>query len=848
MKWRKFDDVRTVKEFIETDQKIPSLIYEVAEAISVEVRAKHNDFVSKKSYVEHSGLACFSPVINIMRHPLWGRNQETYGEDPYLSGVYAAHFASGLRGTHPRFYRAAAICKHFDAHGGPEDLPVSRLSFNAIVPERDLRMTYLPQFKACAQGGALGVMCSYNSLNGIPACANKKLLTDILRTEWGFDGFVVSDAGAIEFIIEWHHYLNNIIDTAAACVKAGLNLELHPGYPQGIFDSLEQVVNDGKLTKEMLVERVKPLFLARMKFGEFDPPETNPYTQLNLSDVMTPEHQALSLKTAVESFVLLKNKGFLPMRDRLKSIAIVGPFADNPDQIMGNYAPNPDPKTIFTPKTGLSPLADTSYVVSGCSDTKCLDYDVEGIIKAVSKADVTFLCVGTGQAVETENFDRPSMKLPGYQPFLIQDVIKKALGPVVLLVFSGGPVNIVEAVSADNVVAIIQCFFPNQGTGVALYQMITMKSSLDNPAGRLPFTWYATDEQIPSMTNYSMVNGTYRYFNGDPLFPFGYGLSYTTFQYNDLVLTPTKVKAGDNVTVTFNITNTGSLSGSEVYEVYMSWLNATVPTPKYQLVGFNRTLIDKGQTVAISTQINSQQMAVWVDGKGFVIEPALGPVVLLVFSGGPVNIVEAVSADNVVAIIQCFFPNQGTGVALYQMITMKSSLDNPAGRLPFTWYATDEQIPSMTNYSMVNGTYRYFNGDPLFPFGYGLSYTTFQYNDLVLTPTKVKAGDNVTVTFNITNTGSLSGSEVYEVYMSWLNATVPTPKYQLVGFNRTLIDKGQTVAISTQINSQQMAVWVDGKGFVIEPGDMVVYAGGQLPNQKVQVSSNILRTVFTIYT
>lgn len=608
----------------------PELIWRVADAISTEVRARNNDFVKRKIFTTHTGLNCFSPTINIMRHPLWGRNQETYGEDPYLSSVITASFVRGLQGDHPKYYRANSVCKHFDAYGGPEDLPQSRLSFNAQVPERDLWTTYLPQFKACVDAGALGVMCSYNSVDGIPACVNKKLLTGVLRDTWNFTGFVISDSGALEFILLNHHYMDNIQDTAVACANAGVNLELHAGgYARGVFDWLKNAVNEGQISQKVLAERVKPLFYTRMKLGEFDPPEGNPYLKLNLSVIQSPSHRELCTLTAMQSFVLLKNDGLLPLKTRFKSVAIVGPFANNPGQQIGNYAPELDLNYTTTPSSELSALGDKSTVVAGCEEPHCVDYDSTNVIAAVKNSDITFVCLGTGPAVENENFDRENMRLPGYQEKMLQDVINNAKGKIVLLLFSAGPLDIRMAENFK-VSAILHCFFPAQATGIALYNVITMKTNNSNPAGRLPFTWYSSDAQVPSMTDYAMINHTYRYFGGDPLYPFGYGLSYSLFKYRNLVLTPTRVKAGNNVTATFTITNEGPYGGIEVYQVYISWLNATVATPKYELVGFGSTFLNIGESKTLNVTITGDEMAVWLPGRGFLIEPGE----IVVYVGG----------------------------------------------------------------------------------------------------------------------------------------------------------------------------------------------------------------------
>ncbi|XP_021355658.1 beta-xylosidase/alpha-L-arabinofuranosidase 1-like isoform X2 [Mizuhopecten yessoensis] len=478
----------------------PELLYEVSEATAVEVRAKYNSFRRNNHYTDHTGLNCFSPVINIMRHPLWGRNQETYGEDPYLSGLLAQAFVHGLQGQHSKYRHANVVCKHFAAYSGPENRPISRLRFDAEVKERDLRLTFLPQFEACVKAGAGGIMCSYNSVNGVPSCTNKKLLTDILRKEWGFEGFVVSDAGAVQFIMLDHMYYPDAMTTAVGCAEAGLNLELSPSgfiYRTQIFSYLFKALKMGLITKQLLVDRVKPLFMTRMRLGEFDPPAMNPDNKLNLSVIQSPEHRELAIKAATQSFVLLKNtKGFLPIRTQLTTIAIVGPMADNPSQLMGDYSPDVDPRFMTTPRRGLSPLAVKSLYIAGCNDIACDRYDQSGVKATVSEAEVTIVCLGTGKALETETMDRPDMSLPIGQIQLLKDAVHYGRGKVVLLLFSAGPVDVRFAQTSPEVVAIIQCFFPAQATGIALYNVLTFATPDSNPSGRLPYTWYSDMSQV----------------------------------------------------------------------------------------------------------------------------------------------------------------------------------------------------------------------------------------------------------------------------------------------------------------------------------------------------------------
>ncbi|KAK7108550.1 hypothetical protein V1264_016279 [Littorina saxatilis] len=607
------------------------LLFRVAEATGVEVRGKHNDFVKQGNYGGHTGASCFSPVINIMRDSRWGRNQETYGEDPYLSGIYATAYVKGLQGNDPRYVRASAGCKHFDVHGGPENIPANRGSFDAEVSEEDWRMTHLPAFKRCVEAGTYNLMCSYNRINGVPSCANKKLLTDITRGEWGFKGYVISDEGAIENIIYQHHYLNNSVDTVAACVNAGCNLELSGNLKTPVYFSLVDAVKQGKVTEDKVRESVRPLFYTRMRLGEFDPPEMNPYSKLSSAEVETAEHKALAVEAAMKSFVLLKNNGILPLKGKPYSkIGVVGPFA-NTTQIIGDYSPIAPNSVKTTALQALTTLAQNVQFAQGCDQVsaKCVQYDSQSVIKAVAGTDVNFVLLGTGTISEAEGNDRPDTELPGQQRQLLQDVLANTKNtPVVVLLFNAGPVNISFADQDPRVAAILECFFPAQATGEAIGHVLLNDVTGAVPAGRLPYTWPMLASQLPPMVNYSMEGRTYRYFEGEPLYPFGYGLSYTTFQYSDLSYT-SAISAGQPLSVSLTVTNTGSLDADEVVQVYIQWKDASLPAPKIQLAWFNRVTIAAGQKSQLSFEVEARTMALWINDGWFV-----KPGTMEIFAGG----------------------------------------------------------------------------------------------------------------------------------------------------------------------------------------------------------------------
>ncbi|XP_005105841.1 probable beta-D-xylosidase 6 [Aplysia californica] len=596
----------------------PDILYHVARATGQEVRAKHNDFVKRGIFATHTGMSCFSPVINILRDPRWGRNQETYGEDPYLTGNLVQKFVIGIQGEDSRFIMTSAGCKHFDVHGGPDNIPVSRASFDAIVSDTDWRMTFLPAFKKCVEAGTYSVMCSYNSVNGVPACANKKLLTDILRTEWNFKGYVVSDEAAIENVISKHKYCNNSVDAVVACVNAGTNLELSYNLPTPVYMSIVDAIQQGKLSEDLVRERVKPLFYTRMRLGEFDPEKDNPYAKLGMDQIESAEHQQLAVTAAMKSFVLLKNQGgILPLqKGKFSKVAIIGPMSDNAEQLNGDYYPRQDKSFFTTPLDAVKTLYPNAKYGQVCKDnTPCTQYNKAAVPAIVKDTELVFVALGTGQAVESEANDRPDVELAGHQKELLLDVLDNSGdAKIILLLFSASPLNITFADQSDRVVAIMECFFPAQSTGKALYNVLTNTGPYSSPAGRLPNTWPLYSTQIPPMVNYSMEGRTYRYFRGNPLYPFGYGLSYTQFNFSDLMYNTT-IKAGDSLSVQVDITNEGDVDGEEVLQCYISWNDKSLPVPQLQLAYFDRILIASKQTISRRFSMYPESMAFWQGGK-----------------------------------------------------------------------------------------------------------------------------------------------------------------------------------------------------------------------------------------
>ncbi|CAF1428613.1 unnamed protein product [Rotaria sordida] len=612
------------------------LVKSIANATAYEVHAHYNVYRREGLYGVHRGLSCFSPVINIMRHPLWGRNQETYGECPYLSGMFAIYFVHGLQGPlSARYLNTNAGCKHFDAHNGPENIPLSRFSFNVQISEFDWRSTFLPAFHACVNAGSYGIMCSYNSINGIPSCANNRLLTDILRRGMNFTGYIVSDDDALVFINIEHHYVNTNEEAAIIALEAGVNLELADSPDATMFELLHKAYDEGKINHQILIERVKPLMYTRMRLGEFDPIEMNDYNKISMDIIQSDLHRNLARQITLQSFVLLKNQeNLLPIHNpnRFSNVLFLGPMSNNPIQQYGDYSPIVDPYYVTTPLSSLQDcFLNTSYNEACLDGTRCLNYNQTDIINylKINVFDLIILSLGTGQAIEGEGNDRVSMNLPNNQSQLLEDVlntINSNKTKILLLIISGAPVDIQLAEESNQIQAIVQLGFGAQELGEAL-KMAIIGDGISK-FGRLPYTWPNKLSDLPGdITRYDMTSGfTYRYSNVEPLYRFGYGLSYSSFFYYDLSFNATNIKPGDGLTIYFNIKNIGQRISDEVIEIYLSihLKNTSLANVSLaQLVDFERISdINPAEIILYQTIIKPEQMAVYIDGKGFLILPA----------------------------------------------------------------------------------------------------------------------------------------------------------------------------------------------------------------------------------
>jgi len=608
------------------------LIHSEGEVIATEGRAKFNDYIASHNgnSQRYTGLTFWSPNINIFRDPRWGRGQETYGEDPFLTGKLGVAFIEGVQGNDPKYMEAMACAKHYAVHSGPEP---ERHSMNVDPPERDFYETYLPQFEmAVREGHVGGVMGAYNSVFGSPANANPLLLRDILRERWGFDGYIVSDCGAIGDIYLHHKFVTTPEQAAAVAVKAGCDICCGNEY-----DPLVNAVKQGLITEKQIDVAVGYALRSRFQLGLFDPPDRVPFSKITMAQNDTPENAALALRAARESIVLLKNDGVLPLnRAKLKSIAVIGANADAQAALLGNYNGTPShPITVLDGlRNAIRPETKISYAM-GCplavrtnADMGEIAGQVKEAVAIAKAADVIIYVGGISPSLEGEEFhnrpqfvgfaggDRTLIELPAVQENLVKAL--SALGkPIVFVNCSGSAI----AMPWENkhVAAIVQAWYPGEEGGRAVADVLFGDV---NPAGRLPVTFYKSTEDLPSFEDYSMSNRTYRYFGGKPLFAFGYGLSYTKFKYSKAAVKDSKIATNGMVQLSFDVKNTGKMAGDEVVQVYFRHKNSAVAQPKLALCGFMRANLSAGQTKRAAFGIQASQFRYWDTAqKKYVVEP-----------------------------------------------------------------------------------------------------------------------------------------------------------------------------------------------------------------------------------
>ena len=579
-----------------------------------EGRAVNNESNRNNSHVRYVGLTYWTPNINIFRDPRWGRGQETYGEDPFLTATMAKAFVSGLQGNDPKYLKAAACAKHYAIHSGPEP---SRNVFDVNVSDHDLWDTYLPAFKALVVDAKVaGVMCAYNAYAGQPCCGSDKLMIKILRDDWKFAGYVTSDCGAIDDFWQRHKTSPDAESAASDAVLHGTDVECG----NVTYKSLVKAVQDGKLKEKDIDASLKRLFTIRFRLGMFDPADMVKYLQVPVSALESQPHKEHALKMARESIVLLRNKkNLLPLSKEIKKIAVLGPNADNGNTQLGNY--NGQPSVVTTVLQGIkNKLKDTTKIffsrATNFVDTA--DIDFSKLVDSVKDADVLIYVGGISPRLEGEEMkvsqqgfsggDRTTITLPTVQTNFLK-ALKGSGKPIIFIMMTGSAIAIPW--EADHIPAIINAWYGGQSAGTAVADVLFGDY---DPSGRLPITFYKTDNDLPSFEDYSMSNRTYRYFQGEALYPFGFGLSYTTFKYSDLHLSKSTINKNESVKAEVTVTNTGKYKGDEVVQLYITHEGISY-APLQALKGFKRIALLPGESQKVSFRISPELLQL-VDDKG----------------------------------------------------------------------------------------------------------------------------------------------------------------------------------------------------------------------------------------
>lgn len=571
------------------------LIQQVANAISDEARAKYNAAIKTNNRSQYLGLTFWSPNINIFRDPRWGRGHETYGEDPFLTGRIGTAFVKGLQGSDARYYKSVACAKHFAVHSGPEPL---RHAFNAVASKNDLHNTYLPAFKKLITEAKVGgVMCAYNRLDSLPCCSSPYLLQDILRKEWGFKGYLVTDCWALDDIFRYHKYVKRPEEAAAFAIKNGVNVECG-----NTLKTLQQALKQG-LLNEMDIDASLAINLeVLMKLGWFDAPGKNPYDRISENVINSEAHRLLARQTAAQSMVLLSNKNnTLPMDTRLKSILVTGPNADDANVLLANY--NGNSGNMVTVLEGITNAVGPASVIfhnRGCDLTDTTRQDVHWMI---NEADAVVAVLGLSPLLEGENGDaylseaggdKKDISFPYSQLKYLEKLRERTKKPLVVVITAGSAIELKEVEKIAD--AVLLAWYPGEQGGNAVADILFGKT---NPAGRLPVTFYQANDDLPAFDDYSMKGRTYRYFSGKVQHPFGFGLSYTSFDYSGLVIS----SASSGYSFQFAIRNTGKLSGDEVPQLYVRRVNAGTGEPIKQLKDFKRVTIATGTTVKVKFEL-----------------------------------------------------------------------------------------------------------------------------------------------------------------------------------------------------------------------------------------------------
>ena len=756
-----------------------SLVFRMASVISDEFRAKHEDYVRRGEHQRYQGLTVWSPNINLFRDPRWGRGQETYGEDPYLTGRLAVPFIRGLQGDDPRYLKTIATVKHFAVHSGPEPL---RHQFDAVVSERDLRESYLPHFEAgIREAGAYSLMCAYNRVFGAPACGSDLLLRNILRGEWRFPGYVVSDCGAIDDIYQRHRVAPTAAAAAALGVRSGTDLDCGREYA-----NLVEAVHQGLINEQAIDTAVTRLFVARFRLGMFDPPAAVRWAQIPISVLDQPSHRTLALQVARESMVLLKNaRNLLPLRRDLGTIAVIGPNADQWRMLLGNY--NGIPADPVTPLRGIrEAVAPRTRVLYALGSDLADGFPVLAPVPArvLTNArgrpglDVAFFASRT--MTGTPLFQRTDSTLDAHWG-------------------EGAPR---ADMNADDFGVRWTATLRPTHTGTYRLALV----------GTVKFQLYLDDSLV--------VQSVYPTHDGE--FP----------DPRVAETEPLRLEAGRRYRL--------RVDGEESYgeaELQLLWATPTEALESEATDAARRADVVV-LCLGLTARLEGEEMRVAIEGfsggdrtrldlpapQQHLLERivALGkPTVLVLMSGSAVAVSWA--QEHVPAILEAWYPGQAGGTAIAQVLF---GAYNPGGRLPVTFYRDVADLPPFEDYRMAGRTYRFFEGVPLYPFGYGLSYTTFRYDRLRVSRDTLRGDDSLTVAVDVTNTGARGGDEVVQLYVRYPHSAVPRPRRDLRGFRRVTLGPGESRTITFPLTASAFRYWdADAHRWAVENGPVVVEIG-----------------------
>ena len=602
-----------------------ALVHKVATAISDEARVKYHAALERNNgaYTDlYQGLTFWSPNINIFRDPRWGRGQETWGEDPFLTGEMASEYVRGMQGDDPKYLKTAACAKHYAVHSGPEK---DRHIFNAVVTKRELFDTYLPAFKKLVvEAKVEAVMGAYNRVYGEPACGSELLLDKILRTDWGFDGHVVSDCGALMDFHKHHNVTEDAAESAALALQHGCDLGCEQGCT--VFTEIPEAIERGLISEADLDRSVSRVLKTRFKLGMFDPAEDVPYTDIPADVVASDAHRELAYQAATESVVLLKNKGgILPIKPTTRKLLVTGPTAASMEVLLGNYYGFNERMTTFLEGlTGRIPEGMGFEYTAGVPLSHPREISETWAPMMAKQSELTLVFAGNSSFLEGEegesilsplNGDRADLSLPKPQVDYIKELASHDI-KIVLIVTGGSPIALGEV--EDLVEAILFVWYPGMEGGRAVADILFGDLS---PAGKLPVTFPKSVEQLPPFDDYSMDGRTYRYMSAEPLYPFGFGLGYSNFEYADLKLSRDELAAGDSLQVSFTLTNVGERTAPEVAQCYLSDIEASSVVPLTRLVGFERVTLKAGESRTIYFTITPDMMSFINDDGTATLEP-----------------------------------------------------------------------------------------------------------------------------------------------------------------------------------------------------------------------------------